>query len=75
MGLATIINMMCKVLVPAWGPWVLTFAWALWWIDVVLACATNFYLPFVIMSRHEVRKYQIPMLAHANDFHSLSWTR
>ena len=54
MGLATIINMMCKVCVPAWGDWVITFAWALWWIDVVVALATNLYLPFIIMSRHEV---------------------
>jgi hypothetical protein len=54
MGLATIINMICKVCVPAWGPWVVTFAWTLWWIDVVLAVGTNLYLPFIIMYKHEV---------------------
>jgi len=54
MGLATIINMMCKVCVPAWGDWVINFAWALWWFDVVVALATNLYLPFIIMSKHEV---------------------
>jgi tellurite resistance protein TehA-like permease len=54
MGLATIINMIVLVCVPAWGPWAVTFVWVLWWIDVVLAVATNFYLPFIIMSKHEV---------------------
>ncbi|KIW04163.1 uncharacterized protein PV09_04970 [Verruconis gallopava] len=55
MGLATIINMMCKVCVPAWGSWVATFAWTLWWIDVVAALATNLYMPFIIMYKHETQ--------------------
>lgn len=54
MGLATIINMIIFVIVPAWGDWAVILAWALWWVDVVLAIATNFYLPFVIMYKHEV---------------------
>jgi hypothetical protein len=54
MGLATIINMIVFVCVPVWGAWAVTFAWALWWVDVVLAVATNFYLPFVIMYKHKV---------------------
>jgi len=54
MGLATIINMIVFVCVPAWGNWVATLAWVLWWIDVVLAVSTNFYLPFIIMSKHDV---------------------
>lgn len=48
MGLATIVNMIVFVCVPAWGPWTITFAWAMWWIDVVIASATCFYLPFVL---------------------------
>ncbi|KAJ5215595.1 C4-dicarboxylate transporter/malic acid transport protein [Penicillium cinerascens] len=52
MGLATIINMICFVCVPAWGSWAATLAWTLWWIDVVISLANNMYLPFAIMSRH-----------------------
>ncbi|KAI1324958.1 sulfite transporter Ssu1 [Xylariaceae sp. FL0255] len=51
--LATIINMIVFVCVPAWGNWAASLAWALWWVDVVLAIATNCYLPFVIMYKHE----------------------
>lgn len=48
MGLATIINMICLVCVPAWGHGAATLAWTLWWIDVVVALATNTYLPFAM---------------------------
>lgn len=48
MGLATIVNMICFVCVPAWGGGWWKFAWALWWIDVVVACATCLYLPFAM---------------------------
>ncbi|KAF7899158.1 uncharacterized protein EAF01_008371 [Botrytis porri] len=54
MGLATIINMIVFVCVPAWGGWVVYLAWTLWWIDAVVSVATCFYLPFVIMSLHKV---------------------
>lgn len=54
MGLATIINMIVFVCVPAWGNHFATFAWVLWWIDVACSVATNFYLPFIIMYKHEV---------------------
>ena len=54
MGLATIVNMIVFVCVPAWGDWAAILAWSLWWIDVILAVGTNFLLPFVIMYRHEV---------------------
>jgi tellurite resistance protein TehA-like permease len=48
MGFATIINMICFVCVPAWeGDW-WKLAWALWWIDVVLATATCLYMPFIM---------------------------
>lgn len=52
MGLATIVNMVVFVCVPVW-PWATTLAWTLWWIDVVIAVSTCFYLPFVIMLKHE----------------------
>ncbi|KAG9770944.1 putative C4-dicarboxylate transporter/malic acid transport protein, partial [Aureobasidium melanogenum] len=53
MGLATIINMVVSVCVPAWGPWATTLAWTLWWIDVVISVATCIWLPFIIMHIHE----------------------
>lgn len=54
MGLATIINMIVFVCVPAWGPWAATLAWTLWWIDVVLSLGTNLLLPFIVIYKHEV---------------------
>lgn len=53
MGLATIINMIVFVCVPIWGYWVTVLAWTLWWVDVVISVATCFYLPFVIMHKHD----------------------
>ncbi|KAI0425315.1 voltage-dependent anion channel [Xylaria sp. FL1042] len=55
MGLATIINMIVFVCVPAWGDSAATLAWGLWWFDAVCAIATNMYLPFVIMYHHEAK--------------------
>lgn len=54
MGLATIINMVVFVCVPAWGDRIATFAWALWWIDAIIALAINFFIPFIIMRNHKV---------------------
>lgn len=48
MGFATIVNMFVFVCVPAWGPWAVTMAWAMWWVDVVVAVAICFYIPFVM---------------------------
>jgi C4-dicarboxylate transporter/malic acid transport protein len=53
MGLATIVNMVVFVCVPASGHWATVLAWALWWIDAVIAVMTCFYLPFVIMQKHD----------------------
>ena len=53
MGLATIVNMIVFVCVPAWGPWSITLAWTLWWIDVVISVIVCLYLPFVVMYIHE----------------------
>ncbi|KAI7270233.1 putative C4-dicarboxylate transporter/malic acid transport protein [Hortaea werneckii] len=52
MGLATIVNMVAFVCVPAWGGATWKLAWALWWIDSGLALATCCYLPFVLMAHH-----------------------
>lgn len=46
MGLATIVNMVVFVCVPAWGGETWKLAWGLWWIDAVIAMATCCYLPF-----------------------------
>lgn len=48
MGLATIINMICFVCVPAWGEWASKLAWALWWVDAAISLANNMYLPFAM---------------------------
>ncbi|GAB1732532.1 hypothetical protein NU195Hw_g6166t1 [Hortaea werneckii] len=52
MGLATIVNMVAFVCVPAWGGATWKLAWALWWIESGLAMATCCYLPFVLMAHH-----------------------
>ncbi|KAG9241012.1 C4-dicarboxylate transporter/malic acid transport protein-like protein [Calycina marina] len=52
MGLATIVNMVVFVCVPAWGYRAVQLAWALWWIDAVIALSVCLYLPFVIMYFH-----------------------
>ncbi|UZP44758.1 hypothetical protein NXS19_012570 [Fusarium pseudograminearum] len=48
-GLATIINMIVFVCVPTWGDKVAHLAWALWWIDIVMAISCNLYIPHCIM--------------------------
>jgi tellurite resistance protein TehA-like permease len=48
MGLATIINMICYVCVPAWGDWAVYFAWGLWIADVVVSVMTCFGVPFIM---------------------------
>jgi len=52
MGLATIVNMVAFVCVPAWGGHWWRFAWGLWWIDAVVSVATCLYLPFILMTTH-----------------------
>ncbi|KAF4461785.1 malic acid transport [Fusarium albosuccineum] len=54
MGLATIINMIVFVCVPAWGDRAAVLAWALWWIDAVIAMACNFCVPHAIMRTRDV---------------------
>ena len=56
-GLATIINMIILVCVPAWGHGMAIFAWVLWWIDSVLAMITCFHLTWVmsVQSSHHLR--------------------
>ncbi len=48
MGLATIVNMVVFVCVPAWGSRAVTLALVLWWIDVVIAVMVCFWMPFVL---------------------------
>lgn len=48
MGCATIVNMEVFVCVPSWGPWAITLAWSMWWIDAIVSIAVCFYLTFVM---------------------------
>ncbi|KAF6844462.1 c4-dicarboxylate transporter malic acid transport [Colletotrichum musicola] len=52
MGFATIINMMILVCAPAWGDWVVSWAWGLWWLDAALSLATCITVPFVMIHQH-----------------------
>ncbi|RMY20197.1 hypothetical protein D0866_12606 [Hortaea werneckii] len=60
MGLATIVNMIAFVCVPAWGGATWTLAWALWWIDTwllpivstIVAAASGGIVASVIPSTH-----------------------
>lgn len=47
MGLATIVNMVVFVAVPAYGQWAVTVAWVLWWIDVVLSVLICYGVPIL----------------------------
>ncbi|KAI8155732.1 wyosine base formation [Colletotrichum sp. SAR 10_70] len=53
MGFATIINMMIFVCAPAWGKWVVSWAWGFWWLDAALSLATCITVPFVILPPKE----------------------
>ncbi|KAJ5573205.1 hypothetical protein N7450_010189 [Penicillium hetheringtonii] len=50
MGLATIINMICFVCVPAWGDWARYLAWGLWIFDAVFSVMTALSLAFILMA-------------------------
>ncbi|KAK8209561.1 voltage-dependent anion channel [Phyllosticta capitalensis] len=55
MGLTTLINNFIFVCIEDAGwtsPWAPYFAWALWWIDVVMAVACSCGLPFLMMYVH-----------------------
>jgi tellurite resistance protein TehA-like permease len=47
-GLATIINVIVPLYVPAWGQGMAVFAWVLWWINSVAAVFLCFYLTFIV---------------------------
>ncbi|KAJ5580235.1 malate permease [Penicillium hispanicum] len=51
MRLATIINMVVFVCVPAWGEWARYCAWGLWIFDAVVSVMTALSLPFILMAR------------------------
>ncbi|RDL41855.1 Uncharacterized protein BP5553_01834 [Venustampulla echinocandica] len=53
MGLATIINMIVYVCVPAWGYRAVQLAWGLWWIDVALSLVCCLFVPFTMMYYYE----------------------
>ncbi|KAG9237117.1 C4-dicarboxylate transporter/malic acid transport protein-like protein [Amylocarpus encephaloides] len=53
MGLATIINMIVFVCVPAWGYRAVQLAWTLWWFDMAVSIACCLYVPFAVMTLHD----------------------
>lgn len=48
MGFATLIQMWILICVPRWGQWAVSFAWALWMVDVVAAASVTFSLSFML---------------------------
>lgn len=48
MGFATLIEMWIFICVPLWGEWAISFAWALWIVDVVAAASATLSLSFVL---------------------------
>jgi hypothetical protein len=36
------------ICVPAFGPWAVTLAWTLWWVDVVISVACCMFMPFAM---------------------------
>lgn len=48
-GLATLINMIVFICVPAWGEGMVTSARVFWWIDSVMAITVRFHMTFVML--------------------------
>ncbi|KAK9860135.1 hypothetical protein MYU51_010443 [Penicillium brevicompactum] len=53
MGLATIINMICAVCVPAWGQGASYLALGLWILDAAISVTVALLLPFMLMAHGE----------------------
>ncbi|WP_422903201.1 TDT family transporter [Pseudomonas chlororaphis] len=53
MGLATVINGLVQYGLPAWGDLVISWAHALWWIDVAMALACGVLIPFMMFTRQQ----------------------
>lgn len=48
MGFATLIEMWIFICVPHWEDWAVSFAWAMWMVDVVAAASVTLSLSFVL---------------------------
>lgn len=48
MGFATLIEMWVFICVPRWGQWAISFAWAMWIVDVVAAASVTLSLSFIL---------------------------
>lgn len=48
MGFATLIEMWIFICVPRWGQWAISFAWALWMVDVIAAASATLSLSFIL---------------------------
>ena len=55
MGFATLINLFVALCVPVWGGRTPYVAWGLWWIDVAVSIACCLWLPFQMMTTHQMR--------------------
>lgn len=51
MGFATLVEAWIVLCCPYWGRWSITFAWACWMLDSVVAVAITVSLPFLLMSQ------------------------
>lgn len=48
MGFATLIEMWVFICVPRWGHWAISFAWAMWMVDVIAAASVTLSLSFIL---------------------------
>ena len=55
MGLATLINGLVTITLHYnLPPWLITLAWALWWLDAALSILSAFALPSLVFLAHKV---------------------
>ena len=52
-GFATLIECWIFLCVPYWGPWAVTFAWACWILDSILAISVTISLTVLLISATE----------------------
>lgn len=50
MGFATLISAWCSLCIPYWGPWAVTFAWACWILDSIVAVSVTISLTVLLIS-------------------------
>ncbi|WP_295473777.1 TDT family transporter [uncultured Pseudomonas sp.] len=53
MGLATLVNGCLQYGVPRWGAEMVSLAYGLWWVDVVMALACGVLVPYMMFTRQQ----------------------